>query len=120
VRDSLIEINASVGELSEGSLLLEFGGLLGILMNLSVSASVAIFGDAHVVGVSHDCGDLLLSLSIYRSKGKSAWKCRLEVMRWIMDGSLRFVIWPWLRIPTPRNCKRLALTRVTWRNLGIQ
>ena len=35
--DVLVEINASVGELAEGSLLLELGGLFGILVKRFVS-----------------------------------------------------------------------------------
>lgn len=36
-KDILVKVDASVGEFSEGSLLLEFGGLFGILHKISLS-----------------------------------------------------------------------------------
>ena len=58
--DVLIEINASIGEFSKGSLLLQLSGLLSVLVMRLVCRRMNVWSDAHVVGVSHDCGDMLL------------------------------------------------------------
>ena len=79
----LVEVDATVGKLSEGSLLLDFGSRLGVLFEGDPSAFVCHWGcadesgsaDTHVF-VGHDCGSLTgvrFSMLVERRMWSKSW-----------------------------------------------
>ena len=52
VGDVRIEVDSSVGELAEGSLLLQLGGLLGILQTKTIPSSVIGLQSRTIISVS--------------------------------------------------------------------
>lgn len=115
-----VQVNASVGKLSECSLLLQLSGLLGILLRFK-SVNLPPQGipsfKTYVFVVSHDCYRIARSLSeVTVEKRDETGEC--AVGRWSMSTICRLQVF--LSKAWQRDRKVLGQARHVVRNLGIR